>query len=145
MKDVALVKQQDDTGCGIACVAMCLKENYDNSKARFAVLLNWGSQKKNFYTRLPEISRVLDAAQVNYSTKKSSSWEDVQGTCIVGVNREGRHWHWVVVIKDNVRFLVLDPETGEIFQHAERQEEFLHSERASTYFSFGNAAIVVHI
>lgn len=145
MKDIALIKQLDDTGCGIACVAMCLKDNYQQVKELFAEVLEWGDRKKKFYTWPSEITKVLNHSRVKYSSKQSSSWCDVEGTCIVGVNRSGRYWHWVVVVKDNKRFLVLDPATGEIFQHSEWEGDFLHSNRESTYYSFGKAASVVHI
>ena len=145
MNQIHLLRQEHDTGCGVACVAMCAGWSYEDAFQRFKRVLRWGERKRSFYTQPSQLVRILDNEKIPYLSRKSGEWADVDGTAIVGVNREKGYWHWVVAVKDEQRFLILDPETGEIYRYTEWADHYRHGPGQSKYFRFGSAAKAVLI
>ena len=110
--NVSLVRQEDDTGCGVACVAMILDCSYPEARdllfgRRFA---GW-----TYDTRTKDLVRVLRSrgAKVSRRLKRSQGrWELLPALCIVKVIPEqcgSRGWHWVVFARGVRRWVVLDP------------------------------------
>lgn len=145
MNEIHLVRQEHDTGCGIACVAMCAGWSYPEAFKKFKEILRWGDRKRDFYTQPSHLEAVLDREKITYLSNRSRDWGQIEGTAIVGVNRDNGYWHWVVVVKDDQRFFILDPETGEVYRYAEWPEDYKHGAGSSKYFRFGNAAKAVFI
>lgn len=145
MNKLRLITQEHETSCGVACVAMCTGWSYTQALEHFRDVLGWGDKKSNFRTQPSHLKRVLDQAGMSYRVCKSRSWSDIEGTGIVGVNRDQGEWHWVVAVKDAERFLILDPETGEIYRHSQWPKDYAHGKGASEYFRFGDAARLVYI
>ena len=139
MASVKLLKQGDETGCGIACVAMVANSDYETTKAKMMEIENWHASKKKFYTRACHLQKLLEVINVKSAIKSSKKWDDIKGCAIVGVNREKNEpFHWVVVIKDASRFIIIDPEQGEIFwggEWADKENSYTHSKRSSHYIS----------
>lgn len=139
MSGIGLVKQIDETGCGIACVSMLSGESYSKVKSLlFKLEEEWGNRKSTFYTKAPQLLKLLDEYKIEAKLRSSGSWDDIQGCAIVGVNKEQNYFHWVIVIKNKAQFLIIDPETGEIYQAAQwidKNDGYFHSKRKSDYIS----------
>ncbi|MDR5907597.1 hypothetical protein [Franzmannia qiaohouensis] len=142
---IRIVKQEHKTGCGVACVAICLGWSYPEAFEKFKKVLNWGSRKSVFYTKAPELARVLESEGIPHDVLRSGRWENIEGTAIVGVNRKSGYWHWVVAVKDADRFFIVDPELGEIYQHQNWPHDYKCGPRNSYYIRLGDAARCVSI
>lgn len=139
MKNIRLIKQEDDTGCGIACVAMITSKSYNAVKSKLVYLEGWSASRNNYYTTAKQLNKLLNALSIKSKIVYSSSWTDIEGTAIVGVNRDSKgYFHWIITIKDSSRFLIIDPEQGEVYQGSEWADYkggFIHSRRKSQFIS----------
>ena len=136
MPSINLVKQDDKTGCGIACASMISEASYDEVKSCLIKQEKWGASKSTFYTKAPQLRDLLESFDVKTEIKWSKSWADISGIAIVGVNKDKGIFHWVLVLKDGTRFLIIDPMTAEVYQGsewAESDEGYHHSKRKSNY------------
>lgn len=64
------VKQEDNLGCAVACVAFVLKLPYSNALTLFKDGKRRVKEKASFYC--PEIVQILKTSGLNYSWKKIS-------------------------------------------------------------------------
>lgn len=108
-----LVPQDDDTGCGIACVAMLAGVSYEQAKA---ATFPPSPRKRKFYTGGADLRRGLKAFGLTLEptarAQKFTAWSQLETTSIVAIEQVPRHksrWHWVVFVDDGVRRYVLDP------------------------------------
>lgn len=134
------MKQIDTTGCGIACVAMLTMHSYEGVKEALINQEGWGRRKRVFYTKANQLKKLLVKFKLSADVKKSRSWSDIEGCSIVGVNRKGSYFHWVISLKDDKKFLIIDPETSEVYQGEEWagiKDGYLHSVKESEYISIG--------
>ncbi len=133
MGTLKLVKQKLKADCGIACVAMVSGYSYEKVKADFSKMFN----VKTYRSSAAQLHRLLESYNKNVSTKISQAWCDISGVCIVGVNWfESNKFHWVVSVKDNYRFLIIDPETAQVYQGVDWidvEDGFIHSPEDSNY------------
>ncbi|MFZ2948970.1 MAG: hypothetical protein WA003_05750, partial [Desulfuromonadaceae bacterium] len=53
---------------------------------------------------------------INAEQAKFPGWENIQGTSIVGVNSNGKGYHWVIVIKNDSKFVIIDPADAQVYQ-----------------------------
>lgn len=136
---IRLVKQRDSTGCGIACVAALANVRYYDAKQVLIKIMRWTPRRKYFYTRTKELLSLLQQYDIEAHIKRSSCWKDIKGTAIVGVDRDGSGiFHWVVVIRDKGRFLMIDPRAGEVFNGPTviaRDDSYDHGHCPSNYIS----------
>ncbi len=134
-KNIRLVRQEDDTGCGIACVAMVADLPYQKVKDVLMELKGWKKPDRQLYTRAKtHLDPLLKKLGIQFELKKSRGWDDIQGVCLLGVNRDEGYFHWVVVIKDSGRFLILDPAYGEVIQWVKPgRKKYVHSTKKSTH------------
>ena len=122
-----LVVQDDDTGCGIACVAMIAGVSYEDAKA---AVFSKSFRKKVFYTSGPDLRRGLERFGLTLRpaarARRFESWRRLESTSIVAVEQTPRnkaHWHWVVFVNDGTRRYVLDPSWPEIVRTDFRKME----------------------
>lgn len=107
-----LVPQDDETGCGVACIAMLVgEENYEKVKAKL-----FGSKRKRvFYTGYKDLRRGLEHYGLSFESQRArrfTTFAHIDGTAIVAVEQVPPHkskWHWVVFVHDGRRRYVLDP------------------------------------
>lgn len=102
-----LVRQLDNTGCGIACVASISHITYLEAKK----LIDFGRRRKS-YTKIHDLRSALK--QLNFKLTKinhTKRWSKIRQNAIVGIDKSGRHWHWVVY--DAEKNIVYDPAVGE--------------------------------
>jgi hypothetical protein len=110
--EVSLVCQEDDTGCGVACVAMVLDCSYSKAKD---LLFGKDFTGWSYRTRTRDLVHALRSrgAKVSRHLKRSQGrWELLPPLCIVKVILEqcgSRDWHWVVFARGVRQWVVLDP------------------------------------
>lgn len=114
---ITLVQQVVGTGCGIACLAMLTCQSYETVKDTLSRQCNWGSKKKELRTHASDLIAYLHNHSVITAVKATfPGWERFQGTGILGVNRNSRGYHWVIVIRTDSNFLIIDPAEAEVYQ-----------------------------
>jgi len=96
--------------------------------------------KTQFYTRAKkDLIPILGEINIDAEIKKSKSWDDINGVAIVGVNRKPNgYFHWVLVIKDKNKFIIIDPEEAEVYQGsvwADDPHGYIHSKNSSEFIS----------
>lgn len=62
------VKQEDELGCAVACVAFVLQRSYKQALLLFSDGEERAKKKANFYC--PEIVRILNSGGLNYTWRK---------------------------------------------------------------------------
>ena len=55
-----IIKQDDVTGCGLACVSALVEIEYESVKKVASAVLCWSSRKKVFRTQPNQIVKILD-------------------------------------------------------------------------------------
>jgi hypothetical protein len=110
------VKQRDNTGCGIACVAHLVRLSYCGvRKTATSKLENFPQMQiqkdctTNYCTTHQHLQKLL--ASYGLQTKrlrKVDSWKQIKTTSIVGINKKkSGNWHWVVYYPEDGT--VVDP------------------------------------
>jgi len=115
---------------------MVLNVPYEDAKELMAKSLKWTGGKKIFYTRARMLHGILRGAEIEASLKQSRSWDEISGTAIVGVNRKNGYFHWVLVVKNDFCFVIIDPEDGGCYQGRrwiDVKDGYFHSKRKSQY------------
>lgn len=106
-----LVAQDDETGCGVACIAMLAGRDYAEVRAK----LFTSKRKRVFYTTYKDMRRGLGhfgLALDDGRARRFTSFADVPSTAIAAVEQSPpskAHWHWVVFVREPGRRYVLDP------------------------------------
>lgn len=105
------VYQHDETGCGIACVAMLTNQSYYEVKDQ---LIKRGFFKKHFDfgTTFQELTNIL--ASFNFrpmQKRKFKKWTNIPAkVAIVSTNYDkSGGWHWVVFVRDLDGYFIYDP------------------------------------
>ena len=106
------VTQEDDTGCGIACLAMLTRKTYNEIKT-IIIEKKFKKSEKNLRTNYSEIIRIGLEFNLNLNKrKKFNKWSEIPSTSIVSTDFSlaKRNWHWVVFVKEvNKKPYLLDP------------------------------------
>lgn len=125
------IKQIDDTGCGIACVAMLTGRHYNEVKS---VLIEqvFAEPEVVFYTRHHHIKKLIHLFGCESVSRRFLRWRDIRGHAIVPINRSGNNFHWVVFVNARQPY-VLDP------NNYERRYEFRGLRSSGEYILFSNS------
>jgi len=107
------IRQEDRTGCGIACVAMLSGATYAEVKRVAAIVLGWGVSQRTFYTSTSQLQYLL--LEMNVSSLRGRSihkWSSMPDAAIAGINYNDKRgaWHWVVFCREDGREYVMDPQ-----------------------------------
>ena len=110
------VTQEDDTGCGIACVAMLACISYRESKTIFLEDV-FSRKRRKYWTYHKHIEAALDAAGIRNRRRRFSNWADFEGIAVVPVdrNKRTRNYHWIVAVRRGKHVYLYDPE--EVLPH----------------------------
>lgn len=106
------VYQHDDTGCGLACVAMIVNKTYFEVKD---YVLNNGiiSNDTNYFgTTFKQIATILNCLGMNaYSRRKFKKWSNIPAKVAIASTNYGNsgNWHWVVFVRDIDGCYIYDP------------------------------------
>lgn len=108
------VRQEDGSGCGIACVASLAGTKYAHAKNVAAALFKWTAKKRSFYTTSSELIQLL--AEMNVQAGRGRMvrhWDSVSPLAIVAINPDAENfrWHWVVFFRTGDTAIVLDPQS----------------------------------
>jgi hypothetical protein len=110
-----LVKQEDDEGCGLACIAMVAGTTYAAVRKTYREVLGIERSDKIKPTGLPvlkEIMRrhgVVIEGRMRHFKGRTPDELGLDYSALLKINprREGDEWHWV--IWDHTRGRMLDP------------------------------------
>jgi len=109
---IRTIKQEDNTGCGVACVAMLASTTYDKIRNKMITnnCVETNRKRGVFPTNGKQLIKTLGlfgikAEQITY--KKDKPWKEINKAAIVGVNHKEKpmggdydEWHWVVKTTD---------------------------------------------
>lgn len=113
---IHIIEQGDTSGCGIACLAVILCRSYQFVKDDLKKSLGWGEGKLTFYTKPSTLVDYLNKCGIFANQCKFDGWNNIVGTALLGVNSNAGKYHWIVVIRNKTNFLIIDPETAEVYQ-----------------------------
>jgi ABC-type bacteriocin/lantibiotic exporter with double-glycine peptidase domain len=103
------VIQEDEAGCGIACVAMVTEKTYLQAKRFFLERIFLPTDRKP-YTRHYQLRRALWKLGIATEKRPFRRWRSIDTNAIVPINRrQDGGWHWVVFIREGNRPYILDP------------------------------------
>jgi ABC-type bacteriocin/lantibiotic exporter with double-glycine peptidase domain len=106
------VQQDDEKGCGIACVAMVTGRTYPQTKKYFLEQVFLPTDRK-LYTRHYQLRRALQKLRIPTEKRAFRNWRSIGILSIVPINRrQDSGWHWVVFVPNNTRPYILDPALG---------------------------------
>jgi ABC-type bacteriocin/lantibiotic exporter with double-glycine peptidase domain len=111
MYEIRRVVQEDETGCGIACVAMLSGQSYAAIKRLFVQKI-FQRRRQKLWTRHSDIQKALAEFGIETRRRRFKQWKNIQGIAVVPIDRrkKGYYWHWVIaIVKDN-KIRILDPE-----------------------------------
>lgn len=105
------VYQHDDTGCGLACVAMLVNQTYYEVKDQ---LINKGFFKRNldFGTTFQELTNILTMFNFRPMKKrKFKKWNCIPAKVAIASTNYDKSggWHWVVFVRDSDGYFIYDP------------------------------------
>lgn len=107
------VKQEDETGCGLACIAMLAGVSYNEIKNVALDKLKFRTNGE-FYTGTGQLKELASHYNVEIEGKrrrKFKSWSELPDVAIVSINlkENNKYWHWVVFQRKDGADFVLDP------------------------------------
>jgi len=106
------VRQVDEAGCGIACVAMVTGKTYLQAKRYFEESVFQPKDKKP-HTRHYQLRRALRKLGIATENRPFRHWRSIETNAIVPINRRrDGGWHWVVFVREGNRPYILDPAPG---------------------------------
>jgi ABC-type bacteriocin/lantibiotic exporter with double-glycine peptidase domain len=105
------VYQHDDTGCGIACVAMIVNQTYFEVKE---ILKREGFFNNDEYlgTDFRDINKALNIFNFRCASKrKFKKWNNIPAKiAIASTNYDSEGgWHWVLFVRDLNGYFIYDP------------------------------------
>jgi len=106
------VMQEDEAGCGIACVAMVTGKTYLQAKRFFLERIFQTTDRKP-HTRHYQLRRALWKLGIATEKRPFRHWRSIENLSIVPINRRAdTGWHWVVFVPDSGNPYILDPMLG---------------------------------
>ena len=114
VKMIDVVIQEEETGCGLATVAMVAGQSYEVVKQR-ANSLGIFAQDQKLWSDTKYVRRLLEGYGVRVSQGERSfvSWDRVPDLALLAITyhiEEGCPcWHWVLYVREKCGPVVLDP------------------------------------
>ena len=106
------IEQEDEAGCGIACVAMITGRTYRQTKMFFLERVFLPKERKP-HARHYQLRRALRKLRIASEKRLFRKWRSIESLSIVPINRRSdTGWHWVVFVPNGVRPYILDPAPG---------------------------------
>jgi len=106
------VSQPDDTGCGLAVVAMITGKTYQEVKETMIDLGIFKTINEDWGTTFKDLQLTLQHYDLNTSSRrKFKKWQNIPAkVAIASTNYDKSGWfHWVVFIRDINGFFIYDP------------------------------------
>lgn len=110
------VRQRLRTDCGVACLAMVARVEYEQAAQAFtqAGLAVKRRGKQPFSSNFKDIASAAARLDISIQMQRFRSWDDVQSPTILKVSSGGGRkgdWHWVVALRTERGIEILDPGT----------------------------------
>lgn len=105
------VYQHDDTGCGIACVAMLVNQTYHGVKEQL-MLKGLFPDNSDFGTTFRQLSDILCSFGLRPMPKrKFKKWTNIPAKIAIASTNYDKSggWHWVVFVRDIDGCYIYDP------------------------------------
>jgi ABC-type bacteriocin/lantibiotic exporter with double-glycine peptidase domain len=106
------ILQRNNTGCGIACIAMICNSSYSRTKKIISEALIF-QRSYNYAMNYSQLRKGLRLFSIKLKYKKRfNSWKEIPKTSIVATNfsKDRRFWHWVVFVRvSKTEYYLLDP------------------------------------
>lgn len=107
------VKQEDETGCGLACIAMLAGVSYEEVKQVALKNLKFRT-KGHFYTGTGQLKELAGYFGLTITGQKRRPWRNwalLPDIAIVSINQQenNRYWHWVVFQRNDGTEAIFDP------------------------------------
>jgi ABC-type bacteriocin/lantibiotic exporter with double-glycine peptidase domain len=104
------VRQLDDSGCGIACIAMIAGKSYTQVKYELLKQKIISKEENEFYANFSKLNKFAKALGISLkSRKKADKWANIPETSIVSTDYGKTNWHWVLFVKNKNDWYVYDP------------------------------------
>ena len=112
MKEIKYIKQEDDSGCGLACLAMLTGMSYNEVKKRLKLKI-FSKESNEFYTNFHQTIRCAKILGLSLnSRKRNTEWKSIETNAIVSTDYtkgKTKYWHWVVFVRNKNGWFVYDP------------------------------------
>lgn len=109
LSEIYRLKQKDDTGCGLACVAMIVGASYHDVKKQFIKQIR--KIPRNFGTTADELHLLLNEYDfLAEPFENKDKWSDYEGVSIIGVFSSRPHWVVYVNLEGHNYFI--DPDAN---------------------------------
>ena len=106
------VIQEDEAGCGIACVAMVTGKTYLQAKRFFLERIFLPTDRKP-HTRHYQLQCALRKLGIATEKRPFRHWRAIETLSVVTISRRSdTGWHWVVFVPNGDRPYILDPMPG---------------------------------
>jgi ABC-type bacteriocin/lantibiotic exporter with double-glycine peptidase domain len=106
------VRQEDEAGCGIACVAMITGKTYQQARRFFLERVFLPTDRKP-HTRHYQLCRALRKLGIANEKRLFQKWRSIETLSVIPINRRSdTGWHWVVFVPNGARPYILDPMPG---------------------------------
>lgn len=105
------VYQHDDTGCGIACVAMIVNQTYFQVREALKQAGFFNSDD-DLGTNFKDINKALNIFNFSSASKrKFKKWNNIPAKiAIASTNYDSKGcWHWVLFVRDLDGCFIYDP------------------------------------
>ena len=106
------IKQDDRTGCGLACIAMLAKTSYNNVRNVAIDKLEFNDSGK-FYTNKKHLRKLGNHFNIKIAKKKKkfTNFETLPDIAILAINykKKSKTWHWVIYNRDENEEYICDP------------------------------------
>jgi ABC-type bacteriocin/lantibiotic exporter with double-glycine peptidase domain len=114
------IKQEDTTGCGLACIAMLSGKKYKVVRKKAVDLGIQQENKRTFYTSANELKKLGEQFGVSIKNSRKNPWEEygfpwkdwvhLPNKAIIAINyNKKKKWHWVLFVREKCSAFVLDP------------------------------------
>ena len=106
-----IVKQDDPTGCGIACIAMLAGTDYSSVK-ELAVKQIEFDNSVTFYTDTNDLKKLGKNFNIELGEQRDfKSFQELPEIAILAINynKNSERWHWVVYRRNSNDEFVCDP------------------------------------
>jgi hypothetical protein len=106
------VFQKDDTGCGIACVAMLTGFKYEDVKKKIIEEGFFSTDTNDWSTSFKDITSILDIYSYKPCRKRRfKKWNQIPAKLAIASTNYDRKgvWHWVIFVRDIHGFFIYDP------------------------------------
>lgn len=109
LAEISRLKQQDETGCGLACVAMIVGVSYLDVRKQFIKQI--GKIPRRFATTADELHLLLKEYDfLAEPFEEKYQWSDCDGVNIIGVFSSRPHWVVYVNLQGHNYFI--DPDAN---------------------------------